>query len=93
MKITLITVGSPHLDFVKQGILEYTKRINRFADFNIIHVKEDKKTDQKILNLCQKTYCILLDETGKQFSSHGLADFLEQQKKPITKPVICDWWS
>lgn len=80
MKIKIITVGTPHLSFAKQGIEEYNKRISRFADVDIIHVKENKDTDKKILNYINTDFCILLDETGKQHSSRSLADFLEKQK-------------
>lgn len=60
--------------------MEYTKRINRFVDFTMVHVREDKKTNQKILSLCEKTFCVLLDENGKHYSSQTLAVFLEKQK-------------
>lgn len=80
MKISVITVGSPQLKFAKQGIDEYVKRIRRFGSVDLIHVKEDKKTTEKILKLCEKKFCILLDEKGKSFSSHSLAEFLEQKK-------------
>jgi 23S rRNA (pseudouridine1915-N3)-methyltransferase len=80
MKITIVTVGSPHLSFAKDGIKEYLKRISRFSDIEMIHVKEDKKTSEKILKICEKKFVVILDEKGKQFSSQGLADFLEQKK-------------
>lgn len=80
MKILIITVGSPNLSFAKQGIVEYTKRISRFANTDLVHIKEDKKTTEKILKLCEKKFVVLLDEKGRQFSSHSLAHFLEQKK-------------
>ena len=80
MKIKIITVGTPHLSFAKQGIEEYSKRISRFADIQIIHVKENKDTDKKILNYIESDFCMLLDETGKQHSSRSFAEFLEKQK-------------
>lgn len=59
MKITIITVGSPHLSFAKEGIKEYVKRIFRFTELEMIHVKEDKKTSEKILKLCEKICCVI----------------------------------
>ncbi len=76
----IITLGSPQLSFAKQGLAEYMKRISRFANIEILHIKEDKKSTAKILKLCDKKFVVLLDEKGKQFSSQGLADFLEQKK-------------
>ena len=78
--MTILTVGSPNLSFAKQGIAEYLKRISRFADLEMVHVKEDKKTTEKILKLCDKKFVVLLDENGKSFSSQKLANFLEQKK-------------
>lgn len=78
-KITIITVGTPQLSFTKDGIAEYMKRIGRFAQVDLIHVKENKNTSGKILKLCDKKFCILLDEKGKQYSSTELADFLESK--------------
>ncbi len=80
MKITIVTIGKPRLSFAKDAIAEYIKRIAHFADTNLIHIKEDKKSTEKILKLCEKKFVVLLDEKGKQFSSQGLADFLEQKK-------------
>ncbi|MGB0925159.1 MAG: 23S rRNA (pseudouridine(1915)-N(3))-methyltransferase RlmH [Minisyncoccia bacterium] len=80
MKIMIITVGSPQLSFAQQGIAEYMKRISRFADVDLVHVKEDKKTNEKILKLCDKKFVVLLDEKGKKFSSQTLSIFLEKQK-------------
>lgn len=88
MKITIITVGSPNLSFTKEGIAEYMKRISRFADVEMIHVKEDKKTTEKILKLCDKKFVVLLDENGKSFLSTGLAEFLEQKKNQSQNPCF-----
>ena len=87
MKITIITIGKPQLSFVKDAIVEYTKRITRFADVVLLHIKEDKKSTEKVLKLCEKKFVILLDEKGSQFSSQGLADFLEQ--KNIQSQNLC----
>ena len=80
MKIQIITVGKPQLSFAQQGIEEYTKRLSRFADIQVHHVKENKDTDQKILKLIANDVCVLLDETGKEYSTETLSQFLEQKK-------------
>ena len=80
MKMTIVTVGSPQLSFAKQGIAEYLKRISRYTDCSMVHVKEDKKTSEKILKLAEKKFCILLDEKGESFSSKKLALFIEKKK-------------
>ena len=80
MKIKLITVGSPQLSFAKEGILEYQKRISRFADVTVFHVKENKETDKKIMECIDNDFCILLDEKGKEYSTKELSLFIEKQK-------------
>lgn len=80
MKINIITVGHPHLSFAKQGIVEYQKRISRFANISLIHIKENKGMIKKILDTIGNDFCILLDEGGKQYTSRDLSIFLEKQK-------------
>ena len=79
MRITIITIGKPQLSFAKDAVMEYIKRIARFADVDLLHIKEDKKSTEKILKLCEKKFVVLLDEKGKQFSSKELATFLDQK--------------
>ncbi len=80
MKLKLISIGKPQLSFAKSGIAEYTKRISRFASFDFKSIKEDKNSEKKILKFCEKSFLILLDEKGKEFSSEEFAHFLEEKK-------------
>ena len=80
MKVQIITVGKPHLSFAKDGIEEYTKRLGRFVDVSVHHVKENKDTEHKVINLIGNDVCILLDETGGSYDTKGLAQFLDMQK-------------
>ena len=80
MRIQIITVGKPHLSFAKEGIVEYTKRLSRFVDIAVHHVKENKQTDEKILKIIDKDVCILLDEKGREYSTEGLTKFIEQNR-------------
>jgi len=80
MKITIITVGKPHLSFAKEGIDEYIKRIGAFAQVSLFPIKENKDTESKITKLVAGSVCILLDETGKLFSTQELADAFESYK-------------
>jgi len=80
MKISIITVGSPKLSFAKEGIAEYLKRIQKFASVEFVHIKENKDTDKKILKAVENTFCVLLDEQGKEYSSQELALFLDKKE-------------
>lgn len=80
MKIQIITVGKPHLSFAKEGITEYTKRLSRFVDLTVHHVKENTQTDQKIIKLIGKDICVLMDEVGKEYTTKKISEFLEKHK-------------
>ena len=95
MRINIIQVGKSKHQFVKDGENEYLKRLQAFADLNIITLKEastdstsqaakDKskaeEADLIIKNLPDKSFLIILDEHGKQFTSAKFAEFITQQR-------------
>ncbi len=85
MKIHIVTVGSPKLPFAKEGFSEYTKRLSGFADVYISHIKEGKDQDKKILKSIEKSFCVLLDENGKQSSSEQLSQFfVDKEMQAVT---------
>lgn len=81
-------MGSPHLSFAKEGIKEYKKRISRFADVSVIHIKENKDTEKKIISQIGTNFCVLLDEKGREYDSRGLADFLDTHKNQSRDIVV-----
>jgi len=87
MKISIITVGSPKLSFAKEGIAEYLKRIQKFSKTEMIHIKEGKDEDKKILKAIGSSFCILLDEQGKEYSSQELALFLDSKEQQSVSDV------
>jgi 23S rRNA (pseudouridine1915-N3)-methyltransferase len=85
MKIILVTIGKFKNDYVKDGFNEYLKRINKFCDFNLIELKEEKIENvlkskiihsNKILDIVNGKFFVLLDLTGKEFSSEEFSDFI-----------------
>jgi len=72
---------------IKAQVDEFTKRLSRFTKIQIIEVKEEKvskdinnvKTNEaeRIFKYIKNDFVIVLDETGKQFSS---IDFSEKIK-------------
>lgn len=93
MKIKIICVGKLKEKYLKDGILEYTKRLSRFCKTEIIEVNDEKIPDnaskslediviknegEKILKHIQKgEYIISLCVEGKSISSTELADNLK----------------
>jgi len=101
MKISFWSVGKNNEPYVKEGVEDFTRRIARYfkVDWNIIPVPKNagmmseqdlkKKEGETILNWLDKTdYLITLDERGKQFSSEGLAAFIQARANESTKQLI-----
>jgi len=101
MKLQFFSIGKPHEAYIRQGVDDFTGRINKYftADWHIIappknaSVLKDaelKKQEAKaVLQLLQKDdVLILLDERGKQFSSPELAQLIQQQANESVKRVV-----
>jgi len=101
MKILLWSVGKPHDAYVKEGIEDFSKRINKYftAEWNIISPpknaaalseKELKRAEGILLTtqIQKDDYLILLDERGSSFSSPDLAQFIQQRANESNKRII-----
>jgi 23S rRNA (pseudouridine1915-N3)-methyltransferase len=92
MKYEVLLLGKTKDSFLAEGIDEYTKRLQHYAEINlkIIKVKKNQGSDQVIIekeadlllaNLMPSTFSIALDSKGKQLSSKGLAGKIEDFEK------------
>ena len=101
MKIQLWSIGKPHEKELKPAIDQFTNRCNNYfsVEWNIIPVPKNagmmsemdlkKKEGEIILEwLEERDYMVALDERGKQFSSKGLADFIQLRANESTKRLI-----
>lgn len=101
MKISLWSIGKAHEGYVKEGINEFTKRISKYfpVEWTIIPVPKNagmlsemdlkKKEGETVMQwLRQDDYLVALDEYGKQFSSEGLAQFLQRRASESTKNLV-----
>lgn len=101
MKIQLWSVGKQHDAYVKDGIADFTKRINKYfsADWQIIappknaavlSEQELKKAEASLIlnQLNSDDYLILLDERGKGFTSPKLAEFIQQRANESNKRLV-----
>lgn len=101
MKILLYSIGKSHESYAKQGIEEFTKRLNNYfqAEWKIISPPKNaasfneaalKKQEAKLIlgQLSAEDYLVLLDERGKQFSSPQLANFIQQRANESTKTIV-----
>ncbi len=101
MKIQLWSVGKQHDAYVKDGIADFTNRINKYftSDWHIIappknaavlSEQELKKAEATIIlnQLTNDDYLILLDERGKGFTSPKLAEFIQQRANESSKRLV-----
>ena len=93
MNIDIITVGKLKEKYLKEAIAEYSKRLSRFVNLNIIELADEKiqenpsekekeqvkETEGKAIlaKLKQDSYVISLCVEGKQISSEKLSEKLE----------------
>ncbi len=78
MNLKIITIGSPKLEFAKIGFDEYLKRLQSFHKIEVNHLK-DGTTDKDILKEIGNSFCVILDENGREFTSRELAGFLDKK--------------
>lgn len=94
MKFQIITVGKLKEKYLKDGIAEYMKRLQRYATVEIIEVPDEQTPDgasaaeelqikaREALriqkHIKEDTYLIALAIEGKQFTSEQLADHIDQ---------------
>lgn len=101
MKIQCWSVGKSHDTYVKEGIEDFTKRINKYfpASWTIIPVPKNaatlteadlkKKEGEQILAMLQKDdYLVVLDERGQALDSPGLAQFLQKRGNESIRNLV-----
>jgi 23S rRNA (pseudouridine1915-N3)-methyltransferase len=101
MKIQFWSIGKAHDGYIKEGVTEFSKRISKYfpVEWTIIPVPKNagmlsemdlkKKEGETILQwLKPDDYLVALDEHGKQFSSEGLSEFLQERASASTKNIV-----
>lgn len=93
LTIQIICIGKLKENYLKDAISEYSKRLSRFCNLDIIEIPDEKlpdkinpaiinevkqKESKKILEYLKKdSYKICLDLKGKEFSSEDFSKKLE----------------
>lgn len=94
MNITIITVGKLKENYLKDGIDEYLKRLNKYCNIKIIEVLDEKApenlsfADEEIIkskeaerikkHIKDNSYVIVLDIMGKSNSSEEFAGLIQR---------------
>src|SRR3712207_2551708 len=79
MKLHVITVGQPKLDYAKQGWEEYWKRLKHYHNLRATRIDDKQNDAEHILKAAAKTYKVALVIKGEPLSSEELAEFLEKR--------------
>ena len=93
LTINILCVGKLKEKYLKEAINEYSKRLSKYCNLNIIEVSDEKIPDKlcytienniknieakKMLSYIKKdTYCICLDLKGKQFTSEEFSQKID----------------
>jgi 23S rRNA (pseudouridine1915-N3)-methyltransferase len=93
MKITIAAVGKLKERYLKDGISEYTKRLSRFAEIELIEVEDEhapeslsaaqesqvkqREAERLLKRIKDGTYIVLLDLAGEVLDSQGFSTKLE----------------
>jgi 23S rRNA (pseudouridine1915-N3)-methyltransferase len=101
MKLACWSVGKAHESYVKEGIDQFTNRLQHYfkTEWTLVPVPKStgmlseidlrRKEADTILDWLEKDdYLVLLDEKGKSFSSEGLATFLQTRANESTKKIV-----
>ena len=79
--IKIICVGKVKESYIKEGILDYQKRISKYHKIEIIEVMDsniDEEKDRILKYIDKKDYLITLDIEGNNLSSLELADKIDK---------------
>ena len=101
MKLILISLGKPHNTHFKDGIQEFSNRLNKYFSTEwiivaqpknaaVLSISEAKKTEAGLLmqQIQKDNFVVLLDERGKQFTSPLLANFIQQRANESCKRML-----
>jgi 23S rRNA (pseudouridine1915-N3)-methyltransferase len=101
MKLSFWSIGKANDAYVREGIEEFTKRISRYypVDWNLIPVPKNsgmlseadlkKREGEIVLDwLRADDFLIALDERGKELTSEGLSELLQQRALESSKNIV-----
>jgi 23S rRNA (pseudouridine1915-N3)-methyltransferase len=86
MRLHLVTVGSPKLEYARAGCELYLMRLGRFHKLRVTRVKDSRRTGETamqeegtaILEAVGNAYLIALDPRGRMLDTPGLSATLER---------------
>jgi 23S rRNA (pseudouridine1915-N3)-methyltransferase len=93
MNIKLINIGKTTISYLREGEMEYEKRLKHYVKFERIDLKEiktrkqeslmeikKKEADQVFSHLKQSDVLVLLDEKGEHYTSSEFAKWISKKQ-------------
>lgn len=87
MKIHIVTIGQPKLEYAKLGWKEYYKRLGHYHQLRRTHIQDKNNDTEHILEAIGNGYLVALDIGGNSISSQELAEWME--KRAMDGREIC----
>ncbi len=71
MHIRLLVAGKPALAYAKTGVAEYLKRLSRYGQYELVHLKagDSEQVSATLLERSQGDYRIAMDERGESLNT------------------------
>jgi 23S rRNA (pseudouridine1915-N3)-methyltransferase len=77
VRLIVLAIGRLRPPFV-DDVDHYEKLLRRQARVEVVEVREDEALERRIP---ERAYVVLLDAGGRELSSEGFAEFLEQRRQ------------
>ncbi|RYY26254.1 MAG: 23S rRNA (pseudouridine(1915)-N(3))-methyltransferase RlmH [Chitinophagaceae bacterium] len=101
MKLKCWSIGKPHEPYVKDGIEDFTKRIQKYfpVEWSVIPPPKNagllqendlkrKESEIVLTMLAKEDYLVVLDERGKMIDSPGVADLLQKRANESVRNLV-----
>lgn len=101
MTIRIISIGKTNIQFVESGINMYLSRIKHYGKVSWEELNDVKKIDRNNLEVLKQKegelilskvssneHLVLLDECGKELTSSGFAEWLNQKQIYTTSSLV-----
>lgn len=101
MKISMLLTGKTDVPYISEGLADYTQRVKRYINFEIISIPEiknaksltpeqykQKEAEQQLKHLASADFVVLLDEFGKELGSVELSRFIENKMQQSVKNLM-----
>ena len=101
MKVKFLVIGKTTDKYLLPGIEEYNKRLARYCNYQYCEIQgarigksatanETKRKEEEIIlsKLDNSDFLVLMDEKGKEFTSRGFGEFLNNHQMIGTKNVL-----